>query len=1090
MMMLCLLLSSALPVRAQVQGMPRTRFVGGGLPIVFEPAVPEQDSSVTMIGRLPAVTVEFRRSSIGIHSTRKETGGFGIEFDGARGTLPRGGDLEQSQSNYLLGDDPAQWRTHVSNYKKVVYSNLYTGIDAVFYGNGTHLEHDFIVKPGADYRKIRMRFSDGPRIHLSKDGALVIALAGDSLRMDAPSIYQNLNGKRHRRSGRFRVLPNGDVSFVVDSYDPHFDLVIDPVLIFSSYLSPLGADGNGIATDAAGNSYVTGYATLGYPVTTGAFSGCATCTAGNVVTFVSKLSADGSNLIYSTVLGGNNFAQPTGIVVDANGNAIVSGLTGATDFPTKSGQAILPQGNNTVGFLVSLAPDGASLNYGTLLGPSPTAPTDAMTYATAVAVDGSGDAYVTGETGEGFFVSTGALNQEVKVGESYTGSNVYLAKFDPTGKLLYSAVLGTADPQNPGGGPIGASAIAVDTAGNAYVTGQAGTLWPITSGAYLNQIAGSMPYATPFVMKVAPDAKSVIYSTYLDYAYVMSGIAVLANGDVIVTGNEAGASYPTTSDAYESNNGSATSFLTQLNSNGSALVYSTMICGGPCTVNGMALDPNGNIWLAAQTNNAGFPLLTPLQSAFPANQQVPAAGSVLIEFDPTGQILKFATFLGGIAQGYASSVATDANHRVHVSGAAAYGMYTTSGVYAGSVPMPGPGITSTYAYVAVVDPTVPSPGLCVSPNTGATFGAVPLSTTADVNLTITSCGGEPLSISGASTSSSDFSILASQTNCVGTLPIGQSCTLAVQFTPSVAGIESSILTIDSNSPIPVELNLNGTGVNVPIITLSATSITFGPQLVGTESTPQTITITNTGSAPLNGISFGIAATYEPIFPLISTCGASLSPGASCTFSVAFKPASTGTTATTLAIGNNSGLPSQQLSLSGTSPQSPFLVGTQTGGSISSTVTAGNTATFALKITPVAGYSGSVSLACSSLPANATCAFVPSIIALSGGATANFTLSILTELTQAASMQSALGFGVVLAGTLVFFPSKRKRKGIAALICFGALLVITSISSCGGGSSGASNPQAAKVAPGTYTINVVASDGSGNQVTQSITLIVQ
>ncbi|HEY1469025.1 MAG TPA: hypothetical protein VGF61_08265 [Candidatus Acidoferrum sp.] len=135
-------------------------------------------------------------------------------------------------------------------------------------------------------------------------------------------------------------------------------------------------------------------------------------------------------------------------------------------------------------------------------------------------------------------------------------------------------MLGTADPQNGGGGPIGASAIAVDTTGNAYVTGQAGTLWPITSGAYLNQIAGSMPYAAPFVMKVAPDAKSVIYSTYLDYAYVMSGISVLANGDVFVAGNGAGASYPTTSNAYESNDGNSTSFLTELNANGSALVYS------------------------------------------------------------------------------------------------------------------------------------------------------------------------------------------------------------------------------------------------------------------------------------------------------------------------------------------------------------------------------------------------------------------------------------------------------------------------------------------------------------------------------------
>ena len=1022
----CLLLGSAVSVKAQEQGTSHTTIVQSSLPLVFEPSASQEGSSIALLGRLGGGTVEFRASAIAIHPESEEKNSFGINFPGARSTVPRGADFQQSQTNYLLGNDPAHWRTHVSNYAKVVYSDLYPGIDAVFYGNGNHLEHDFLVKPGANYRQIHMRFAGASRIHLNKDGALVMTVDRDSLQMDAPCIYQNENGKRYRRKGAFRVLANGDIGFLVEGYDPRFDLVIDPVLTFSTYLSPLGLDGNGIATDTAGNSYVVGYATFGYPVTAGAFSGCATCTTNNVVTFVSKVSADGSKLIYSTILGGNSFAQPTGIAVDANGDAIVSGWTAATDFPTKSGQPILPQNNNLDGFLFSLAPDGASLNYGTLLGASPTytaPPPD--TYATAVAVDGSGNAYVTGETGPGFFVSSGALNQVVQGNGSFNSFNVYLAKFGPTGTLLYSAFLGTADPQNGGGGPIGAEGVAVDTTGNAYVTGQAGTLWPITSGAYLNQIAGAMPYATPFVMKVAPDAKSVVYSTYLDYAFVISGISILANGNVFVAGNDVDPTYPTTPNAYEPNNGNGTSFLTELNATGSALVYSTMVCGGACNVNGMAIDPNGNIWLAAQTNNPAFPLLLPLQSTFPGESAFPGNGPspALIEFDPTGQTLKFSTFLGGIAVGYASSVAIDANHRVHVSGAAGYGMYTTTGVYAGSVPNPGPLAESTYAYVAVVDPTVPSPSLCVAPNTGLLFGQIALGTTSDLKLTITSCGADSLVISGASIASSDFSIPAAENGCIGTLHIGQTCTLGAQFTPSAVADESSILTINSNAPIPVQLSLSGAGALEPIISLSAMSLTFGPQVVGTESAPQTITLTNTGSATLNDVNFDLAVTSQSIFPLTSSCGPSLSAGASCTFTVAFMPASTGTTAATLIVLSTPEVPFQVVSLSGTSPQSPFSISAQTGSSITNTVTAGATATYALKITPAGGYSGNASLACSNLPVNASCTLTPATLALSGGSAANFTLSISTESTQTASGLGTTGVVLALAGFLFFLPLK-------------------------------------------------------------------
>jgi hypothetical protein len=381
-----------------------------------------------------------------------------------------------------------------------------------------------------------MHLSSNAHASIDGDGSLCISLADSSLKMQKPFIYQAEAGKKRQRSGAFRLLPGGDIGFSVASYDPSRPLIIDPILSFSTYLSPLAANANIVATDASGNSYISGYGTLGIPVTAGAFAGCSTCTTNNVVTFLSKLSPDGTTLLYSTVLGGNSFAQPTGLAVDTNGDAIVSGWTAATDFPVKNGQQIAPLNNTYAGFLVSLSPDGSALNYSTLFGTSPSA---SMTYANAVAVDSSGNAYVTGTTGNGFFTTPGALNQGG--GGTYGNQfNVFLAKFSPSGSLVYSAVLGAADPQNGGDGPIGSEAIAVDAAGDAFVAGQAGILWPTSGNAYLTQIAGTMPYATPFVTKVAPDASTLIYSTFLDYAYAVNGLAALSDGSVFIAGTDPG----------------------------------------------------------------------------------------------------------------------------------------------------------------------------------------------------------------------------------------------------------------------------------------------------------------------------------------------------------------------------------------------------------------------------------------------------------------------------------------------------------------------------------------------------------------------
>ena len=314
-----------------------------------------------------------------------------------------------------------------------------------------------------------------------------IKLAGGIVTFGRPNAYQTVAGMRRHVDAAFVVGHDGTIRFRLGRYSTAEKLVIDPVLSFSTYLSALASDANVIATDAGGNSYITGSGTLGFPVTAGAFSGCTTCTANEGVTFVSKLSSDGTNLIYSTVLGGNSFAQPTAMAVDGNGNVLVAGFTGATDFPTKNGQPIAPPNNAYLGFLISLSPDGSSLNYGTMLGSPPSVSPAATTYASALAVDSAGNAYVTGETGDGFFTTAGALNQAAPANGSRNSFDIYLAKFSPAGTLIYSAVLGTADPQNGGGGPIGASAITVDAAGDAFVAGQAGTLWPI----YLERIPGS-----------------------------------------------------------------------------------------------------------------------------------------------------------------------------------------------------------------------------------------------------------------------------------------------------------------------------------------------------------------------------------------------------------------------------------------------------------------------------------------------------------------------------------------------------------------------------------------------------------------------
>jgi hypothetical protein len=186
----CLLLCSFATFAEPTRYPAPTRVVESGFPIVFEPAASQGASHFSMVGRVAGMNVGFRPGAVVIGLQGKNAGEFQIQFDGAQATVPAGIDLQKSQTNYLVGSDSEQWRTHVPNYGRVSYRGLYPGIDAVFYGNGHRLEHDFIVSPGADYSQIRMHLSSNAHATLGQDGAVSISVNGGSLEMQKPFIYQ------------------------------------------------------------------------------------------------------------------------------------------------------------------------------------------------------------------------------------------------------------------------------------------------------------------------------------------------------------------------------------------------------------------------------------------------------------------------------------------------------------------------------------------------------------------------------------------------------------------------------------------------------------------------------------------------------------------------------------------------------------------------------------------------------------------------------------------------------------------------------------------------------------------------------------
>ena len=766
-----------------------------------------------------------------------------------------------------------------------------------------------------------------------------------------PRTAANLKSKTQNRKlvNAYYVLKSkGEVTFEIAPYDRTLPLIIDPVLSYSTYLGGSDMDyANGIAVDPSGNAYVTGYtASADFPLVNPAQNspGGGTCSDGVDTipcfdAFVTKLNPAGSGLVYSTYLGGSGEDYGTGIALDASGDAYVTGYTNSTDFPVQHALQAENAGGYDV-FVAELSADGASLIYSTYWGGS------SDDIGTGVAVDSSGNAYISGFTASlGFPVTPGALQAKYGGGDH----DGFVVKVNTGGaELGYSTFLG-------GGADDYAYGVAVDSAGDAYVTGATNSANLPTVNAFQPNYAGGLCATAPntfpcydaFVAKLNPAGSALIYSTYLggtgsDYGYA---IALDGSSNAYVTGYTISTNFPTTAGALRRVfGGSYDAFVAKLNGAGSALVYSTYL-GGAGTEIGydVAVDSFGRALVTGYNYGGHFPTVSPLQAQNAGFYD--AFASVL---NATGSSLVFSTYLGGSYDEVGRGISLDPSGNAYVTGGTfSVDFPTTSGSY-----QPSYGGGPYDAFVTKFG-LPPVPFVALSPSS-YDFGNQVVGTTSPPDtITLTNKGNGALTISSI-TASGDFS----QTNtCGSSLAASASCTLSVTFKPTAAGTRTGAVTITDNaSPATQSVSLTGTGT-APLVSLSPTSLTFPAQKVGTSSSAQSVTLSNTGNASLTITSIKASGNFSQT----NTCGSRVAASASCTLSVTFKPTAAGTRTGAVTISDNASPATQTISLTGTgtapvvslSPASLTFPAQKVGTSSSAQrVTLKNTGSATLRITSI------------------------------------------------------------------------------------------------------------------------------------------
>ena len=913
--------------------------------------------------------------------------------------------LAPGEVNYLRGSDPAQWQTGLRRYNEVIYRDLWAGVDLRLREQSGVLKYEFRVHPGARPDCIRLAYAGADRLSLDASGALLIDTALGALHDAAPVTYQEIDGTRVPVSSRY-VLDGArdaapEFAFAVDGpYREDRDLVIDPGVQFTTFIG--GSDdesANSIAVDASGNIYIAGTTqSSDFRTTVGAFQRTGAALAFSDV-FVTKLNPTGTSLVYSTFVGGSDLDFGRRLAIDAAGNAYVTGQTKSSNFPTTGGAfdrslaipANCPRcaADNYDAFAFKLNATGSALVYSTYLGG-----TD-IDDAYGIAVDGSGNAYIVGETASADYPTTaGAFSR------TYHGNNdIFLSKLNATGSaLVYSTFLGGTLVDN-------GERVAVDASGNAYVLGFSSSAdYPTTPGAFDTTANGAFDVV---LTKVNPAGSALVYSTYLGGQGFDSvgGLAVDAAGNVYISGGTSSVDFPTTPGAFDTLPDGNDAFLTKLNATGSALVYSTVISGktGGGGASAVAVDAAGNAWITGTTSDTDFPV-----TVGAADLTFNGVSDVFIsEISADGSTLLYSTYLGGSQSDNGIDITVDSAGNVYVAGK------TTSmdfPVTTGAVDTQFNGNAGTFAGDAFVTKIAADAGTSTPPAPPAVPGAPTLLAPANGDTPAQPIGFDWNDVPSAASytiqiaNSNAFSApLVREQTVTSSIYVTSGLATVTQFwrvrginTAGVAGAWSAVGSFTPQAPPPPA-------------TLSTMS-TQPSSVVG--SNPSSGSVVLSVGAPFGGAVVGLSSSNAAVASVPASVTIPEN-GFAGSFTIATTAVSANTVVTITASYNGS---TRTATLTVTPPSAPASL--QAVSISPATVSSGSSAQGTVTLTSGAPAGGAVVSLSSSSPA----ATVPASVTVAAGATsAGFNVSTGSVSTSTGVTISATYGGATLTASLTVAP---------------------------------------------------------------------